>query len=212
MSPEERRAQILGVVGDLFERRPYPEIGVADVADAAGITEGLVYHYFESRTGLFAAAVQAACADLLQACLPDVTLSVPAQFEQGVVGYLDYVQAHRVSYLNLFRGPAAQEPAYQALIEQTRAAIVEHIITVLGVSERPVPVTRLSLRGYLGFVESAVLHWLGREDVPRATLERLIYTMIITALSAGLQAEADRPLTSQQLLRFEQAYRAHFGL
>ncbi|MEY4581447.1 MAG: hypothetical protein RL701_6150 [Pseudomonadota bacterium] len=212
LNPEDRRAQILEVVADLFGQHPYPEISVGDVARAAGVTEGLIYHYFDTRTRLFAAAVEVSCAQLLKACIPDMTQSIPAQFERGVQGYIDYVEAHRMAYLNLFRGPAAHEVEFQSVVDRTRIALIEHIIFALGLADRPVPVTRLSLRGYVAYSEALILTWLEQNDTARDTLERLIYTMILTALSSGLALEAEQPLTAKQLQRFAQDYRAHFGL
>lgn len=212
LSPEQRRAQILEVVADLFRQQDYGDITVASVADAAGITQGLVYHYFDTRTGLLAAAVEAHCDSLLLACLPDVDQPIPLQFEQGLRSYIDYVEAHRVAYLNLFRGPAAHEPEFNAIIERTRLAIIEHVVMVLQVADAPIPVTRLSLRGYIGFVEAAILHWLEDDSAPRAALERIIFSVIIAALSAGLGNEAQPPLSTSELVEFERAYRAHFAL
>lgn len=212
LSPDERRAQIVDVVAELFSSRAYQDISVADVARAAGVTEGLIYHYFDTRTGLFAAAIALSCAQLLQASIPDLKLTLPAQFEQGLRGYLDYAEEHRTAFLNVFRGPAAHEPEYQHVIEQTRMALVEHIVQVLGIAEHELPVTRLSLRGYVAFGEATVLAWLEREAVSRNTLERLLYNSVLTAVSSGLALEGKRPLTTEQRQRIEDDFRAHFQL
>jgi AcrR family transcriptional regulator len=36
LSPHERRAQLMAIAEELFQTRPFGEIGVADVARAAG--------------------------------------------------------------------------------------------------------------------------------------------------------------------------------
>ncbi len=212
LPPEARRAQILQVAAALFVERPYDAIGIADVANGAGITQGLLYHYFESKERLFAAAVEASARELLRACLPDQSLPLPEQFELGVRGYLDFVEAHRVAYSNLFHGPAATEPELQRVADGTRQAIIEHVVGVMGLSEHEIPATRLSLRGYIGYAESAILQWVDTESVPRATLERLIFAVIITALRMGLQSDPDVPLRPDELAEFEHAYKRHFHL
>jgi AcrR family transcriptional regulator len=212
LSPEERRAQILGVAQTLFADRNYDEIGMLDVANASGITQGLVYHYFESKDALFRAAMEASTAELLEACLPDPELPVPVQFEFGVKGYLDYVEGRRVAYLNIFHGPAAGSPVFQPIVERTRNAIVGHVIDRLGLTGRTIPVTRLSMRGYLGYIEYTILDWLEHRSVSRDALERLIFAIIITALRLGFEADQDVPLTPSQLADFELSYKRHFGL
>jgi len=212
LNPTQRRAQILAAAETLFAARPYPEISVLDVAEAAGITPGLVYHYFESKEGLFDAALEASAERLLLASLPDPSLPIPQQWELGLKGYLDHVLVHRTAYVNLFRGPAAHEPGLQLIAERTRLAIMNHALAVLGVSNSATPATRLSLRGYVGYVESVVLDWLERESVPRATLERMIFKVVLAAVTAGFDADPSLPLSPQDRAQFEAEYRRHFRL
>ena len=212
LSPAERRAQILSVAEALFAERSYTELGILDVARAAGITQVLVYHYYESKEALFAAVVEGIAGELLRACFTDRTRPIPLQFELGLKGYLDYVEAHRVAYLNLFRGLAASEPVFKTISDRTRQAIIEYIVEGLGLANREIPATRISLRGYAGYVEAAILDWLERPDVPRATLERMIFAVIITAVRMGLESDKDVPLSPAQVVEFEQAYKSHFSL
>lgn len=210
--PAERRAQLLSVTETLFSDRPYNEIGIADVARAAGITQGLLYHYFPGKEALFAAIIEAHAADLLARALPERDAPIHVQFEQGVKGYVDYVQAHRASYFNLFRGPASSEPFFQRIADRTRQAIIDHIVSVMGLSDLAIPATRISLRGYIGYVENAILDWLERDNVPRATLERMIFAVIVAALRIGLEADDDVPLTAADLAAFEADFKRHFAL
>jgi AcrR family transcriptional regulator len=196
LSPQQRRAQLMAIAEDLFKTRPYAEIGVADVAKAAGITHGLIYHYFDSKEALFIAVCEDRAKQLLESSLPDPSLPPPERAEQAIRGYLDFVEAHRVSYLNLFRGPNAMEGEFLRICDDTRAKIMERFLDSMGISELPLPATRLSLRGYLGFAESAVLEWLEKQTVPRSSLERMIGAVIGTALRTGLCLDID-PLPAE---------------
>ena len=188
LSPEERRAQLMAIAEDLFQTRPYDEIGVVDVAKAAGITHGLIYHYFASKEDLFTATFEARSRELVDLCSPDPTLPVPVQVELGVTGYLDYVEAHRVAYLNLFRSVGNEE--FQQLCERTRQQIMDRFLVGLGIDELGAPATRLSLRGYIGYIESVVLNWLEKGTVPRAAVEQLIFAAIGSALRTGFAIDA----------------------
>jgi AcrR family transcriptional regulator len=211
LSPEERRAQIVDIVEELFKTRPYSELGIADVAAAAGVTEGLVYHYFPSKEALFMAAFEVRAEELLAFCRPDPALPLVEQVERGVKGYLDFVEAHSVAYLNLFTGSVAAEAAIQRVCADARWRIVDRFIAALGLGARALPVTRLSLRGYLGYSESVILEWLGHRRVPRATIERMLFAVIGTALLVGLSSE-DGPLPPQLLADRDAAYRKYFSL
>ncbi len=209
LSPDERRAQLIAVAEELFQSRPYEDISIVDVARAAGITHGLIYHYFPSKEALFTASFEARAKELLERCSADLSLPLPEQAERGVRGYLDYVEAHRVSYINLFRGVLVSHREFVRICEDTRRAIVERFITALGLQHLSLRATRLSLRGYLGYVEAAVLEWLERRTVPRESLERMIFAVIGAALRAGLDEDA-KELGEFPIDRIFEAYDRHF--
>lgn len=56
--PEERRRELLEVAMRLFAEEGYDNVSVRAVARAAGVAPGLAYHYFDSKEGMFAAAVE----------------------------------------------------------------------------------------------------------------------------------------------------------
>jgi AcrR family transcriptional regulator len=201
----------MAIAETLFQTRPYSEIGVADVAKAAGITHGLIYHYFPSKEALFTATFEARAQELVERCSPDPSLPLPEQVEVGVRGYLDYVEEHRVAYVNLFRGVVSGHEDFQRLCESTRQQIMNRFLSGLGLSELPVPATRLSLRGYVGYIEAAVLDWLEKKTVPRATIERLIFSVIGTALRTGLAIDAQTAGLPDTSPVFDE-YERYFGL
>jgi AcrR family transcriptional regulator len=54
---ETRNAQILGVAVELFARRGLSATRIKDVAELAGISQGLVYHYYKSKEDIFIALI-----------------------------------------------------------------------------------------------------------------------------------------------------------
>ncbi len=55
---ELRRQQILAVALELFVRRGYGETKISDIAEAAQMSIGLLFHYFPSKEALLEALVQ----------------------------------------------------------------------------------------------------------------------------------------------------------
>ena len=53
----QRRDQILGAANALFAERGYDEVSIEDIASAAGVTRGLVHHYFGGRKEVYLALV-----------------------------------------------------------------------------------------------------------------------------------------------------------
>lgn len=212
LAPDERRAQIVEIAAGLFADRPYPELGVADVARAAGITQGLVYHYFPTKTAVFAAAFEHLSRRLLAASLPDGDGALPEQARAGVRGYLDFAEENRVVFLNLFRGATLLEPDFLLIADATRAAIVERTLAALGLVRRKAAATRLALRGYLGAAESVTLEFLADRPVSRPAVERLLLGALLTAIVSGLREDGIAPAAAGSLEHFERAFREALAL
>ena len=54
----QRREQLLDVANDLFAERGYEEVSVEDIARSAGVTRGLVHHYFGGRKDVYIALLE----------------------------------------------------------------------------------------------------------------------------------------------------------
>ena len=55
LDPEQRSEQILDAANALFAERGYGEVSVEDIASSAGVTRGLVHHYFGGRKQVYIA-------------------------------------------------------------------------------------------------------------------------------------------------------------
>lgn len=55
---EQRRAQLIDAALDLFSERGFEATRVADIAQAAGVAQGLLYHYFPTKEALLAAIIE----------------------------------------------------------------------------------------------------------------------------------------------------------
>ena len=66
-SVDERRAQLLELGLRLFGDRSYDDVSIDDIAREAGVSKGLLYHYFGSKRVFYAACVEHAAASLLLA-------------------------------------------------------------------------------------------------------------------------------------------------
>jgi len=62
LSSDERRLAIMSVAVPLFATKGFDGLTTKEIADAAGVSEALLYRHFESKQALFQ-AVQASCVD-----------------------------------------------------------------------------------------------------------------------------------------------------
>ena len=71
---DDRRRQLLELGAGLFARHAYDELSMAAIAREAGISKGLLYHYFPSKSDYFQATVAAAAEELGALTEPDPDL------------------------------------------------------------------------------------------------------------------------------------------
>ena len=55
---EQRRVQLLDITLDLFAQKGVENTTIKDIASKAGVAQGLVYHYFESKDALLIAVIE----------------------------------------------------------------------------------------------------------------------------------------------------------
>lgn len=181
---DERRTQLLELGLQLFSDRSYDELGVDDIARAAGISKGLLYHYFPSKRDYYVEVVRAAAGLLVARTEAAGVDASPEALQDGLDAYLDFVEQHARSFVALMRGGVGSDPEVVQIVEATRRTIAERILSRLG-ADAPTPLLRTALRGWIGLVEAASLDWLERRDLPREQLRQLCAQLLIAALTAA---------------------------
>jgi AcrR family transcriptional regulator len=165
---DARKSQLLALGIRIFSERSYDEVSVDDLAQAAGISKGLLYHYFSTKRDFYIAALEQAASDLLTRTDTTVATTPQESVMMGLETYLDFVEQHGGAYLALIRGGLGTDPEVYGILERTRETFVDRIASEL--PNPASPLLRTLLRGWLGFVEATSTEWLVRHDVTREEL------------------------------------------
>lgn len=189
---DERRQQLLDLALELFGKQNYEEISIDAIAQAAGISKGLLYHYFPSKRAFYVAALREAARELVEytdasADAVDATAGMPnpAQLRAGISTYLGYVEEKAVAYGFLLRGGLGSDPEVVEILDGVRSHFAVGIVEGLG-SPPDTARLRVSIRGYMGLVEAASLDWIERGGMNRASLADLLTQMAVAILTAAL--------------------------
>lgn len=164
MSKEGRREQLLDIGLQLLATRPLEELSIELLAEEAGISRGLLYHYFGNKQDFHLAVVRRAVADIYAITAPADLADPVAQLESSLGAYLDYVAENHEGYLSLVRAAAGGNEELRGIYEDARRALTDRVferadvLQVLGVDDSPA--TRLLARGWAGLVEDTVLEWI----------------------------------------------------
>ena len=99
LGPEQRREQILDAANALFAERGYDDVSIDDIASSAGVTRGLVHHYFGGRKDVYVALLERLGAVREEQLRPPVGRSARARVADSVSRWLDWTEANRTIYL-----------------------------------------------------------------------------------------------------------------
>lgn len=190
---DQRRAQLLALGVQAFSERTYDDVSVDDIARAAGISKGLLYHYFPTKRDLYLAGLKATAAELIASTTIAAAPALPPleRMRAGLDAYLDHVSRHARPFVALMRGGIGSDPEVVGVIENVRATYVQRFLdnadgTPLGgLLLTNLPLVRIAVRGWVGFVEAASLEWLQRKDVERTTLRDLLIDALLATLKIG---------------------------
>ncbi|MBD0863721.1 TetR/AcrR family transcriptional regulator [Gordonia sp. zg691] len=192
MTPEARRDQLIEFGLAMVRERPLEEITIDAIADAAGVSRALLFHYFASKQEFHVAIAQAQADQMLACTAPDDSLGDPiAMLSASMAAFVDYVSENRTAYTALIRGASSSDPAMREVIDRTREVMVRRVLDhapAFGVEVTPTVV--MSVHGWVAFVEETTIRWLTSSTVSRTELLALI-TAALPALAAAVPADPE---------------------
>jgi AcrR family transcriptional regulator len=192
---DERRAQILGCARRLFSGHHYGEVSLADVAREAGVTRGLLHHYFGTKRELYVDVVRSMVtppADLLA----DERLPAGERdlvLRHAVDLYLDAVRANRETWLATVGAQGfGRDAEVEAVLEEAREATAARVIELVRPDARPSAELRAAIRAYAGLAEAASIDWLQRGRLTRAQLHELLFGSLVAIVDEVVPVVEER--------------------
>ena len=195
LASDTRRELLLSAGVDLLSVRTPDEISVDDVARSAGISRGLLYHYFEDRDAFVVAVVEQASEELRQALRGDPEASRRERVEAGIDAFIAFAEAHAAGFRALLTGGVTNRKV-AALIEQTRERDLDAFVAGVAATTADPEIARRSkvllaaLHAHMHFMEGAVVRWLAHREITREQLRELILRALDATLVAAHAVEA----------------------
>jgi AcrR family transcriptional regulator len=184
LAVDERRRRLLELGAELFATHSYDELSMARIAREAGISKALLYHYFPSKQAYFAATLEQAATELAALTEPDPELAPVEQLAGSLDAYLGWVERHADAYAKLI-GSVGAVPEVRELVERIRDATADRILAGIAPETEPSPPLRAAVRGWLWFMDGAVLDWLEHRDMDRARLHGLLLGALVGVVTAA---------------------------
>lgn len=199
MSTESRQAarssatrrKLIGAARELFAARGYADVGTTEIARAAGVTRGALYHQFADKAELMAAVVDEIDAEMTQELATGAMAAGDgdpiAILTAGATAFLEAVtrqDVHRVLLVDAL--PVLGWERWRAIGLRHGLGLIEAVLRQ-GIDDgtlRPVP-TRPLAHVLLAAIDEAALYVVAADDPDAARREMLA---AITPLVDGLRA------------------------
>jgi AcrR family transcriptional regulator len=163
LSPADRRAELLALGAEVFGKRPYDEVRIDEIAERAGVSRALMYHYFPDKRAFFAAVVKDEADRLYSATNhpPPAGLTMFEELRAGVLAYMAYHQQNPEAAWAAYVGLGRSDPVLLGIDDEAKNRQMEHVMTRIGEVVASVPGQTLSptverdlrviLHGWLSF-------------------------------------------------------------
>jgi AcrR family transcriptional regulator len=177
------RGALIGAARELWAERGYAAVGTPEIARAAGVTRGALYHQFADKLDLFRAVVEAVEVDVTQRIAERVVAAASSPQEAlrvAALAWLDACEDREVRQLILVDGPAVL--SWDGLRDITVAHGLGLTEQLLAAALETEP-SRALAHAVIGALNEAALYATEGAEARRdaeAALERLLEGLLTT--------------------------------
>ena len=183
LTPDARRAELLRAGERVFTESSYEDVSIEQIADAAGVSKNLLYHYFGGKRDLYLETIRAATNEMLTRSEPDLRLPPIQRLRASIDGHLGYVEEHADGYVKLLRGAGGDAEVLE-IVASARRRVVERTVATLPSIADSVRL-RIALHGWVGFIDEVSLQWVEHPALSRVELREMLVHQFVGILGAS---------------------------
>ena len=187
---DDRKKQLVRIGLMMLRTRPIHELSIDDIAGQAGISRGLLFHYFPSKRDYYVAVISAAGRRLLRVTKPDESLPPEKKLRELLTQFVAFIERRRAAYISFVRGAAGGDDFVVEVYDETRARLTTRVLTYLGtpeVAEHPSSGEYLRIHAWLAYAEDLAIEWSGVPEDERPYSSDDLVDHAIEALHALLK-------------------------
>ena len=188
LSRSERREQLVAAAMPVLARRGLRDYSLEEIAERAGVTRNLLYHYFPRGRPDVTLAVAERAAQQLTA---DWAVDEAVPLEQRLAANFNRIAEHAMRPTHAWQihrlARAASEPELSEMVARFVQVVIANVAqNHLGTAEPP-PLVRLALKAYVAFSEAA-LDEARATGADRAEVTSVLANTLVATIDAAVQA------------------------
>jgi AcrR family transcriptional regulator len=169
------RERLLQAGYAFIAERPFDSVTVDEIADAAGVAHGLLFHYFGSKQGLYLEIMRDAAEQLEKIHLEQHPPGVPPEEKLAAFlhRHMDFIRRWPTAYALYSRGALSAE--VREIWEQSKQRALRIVLRYFEILQ-PTRRQLVLARAWLAFFDELVLAWLqtstiGKESVVQISVD-----------------------------------------
>jgi AcrR family transcriptional regulator len=181
LPPDGRREQLLRIGLEFFGTMPYGNVATAEVARRAGVSHGLLFHYFGDKRRYYLEVLRSVSEDLYSAQAVPAGVRPWDRLNAVLHARVRFAEQYPLAYRALTGGGNGADEEIFELFEDARWRSIRLITDALAITDPPAEL-RLTLRGWQGFTEGVITEWLKLHELGRDELVDLMAHELIALL------------------------------
>lgn len=131
---------------EVFGKRPYDEVRIDEIAERAGVSRALMYHYFPDKRAFFAAVVKDEADRLYETTnMDDATgLTMYEEVRTGVIAYMAYHEQNPEAAWAAYVGLGRSDPVLLGVDDEAKNRQLEHIMNRISTVVATTPTGKLA--------------------------------------------------------------------
>lgn len=175
LAPEERRHELLALGVAALADHSLEALTIEYLSKRAGVSRGLLFHYFGSKDGFHREIVSMARESMLHVTAPKEDLPPLERLRYTLENLVRFVRDHRGTFFSLVRGAASGSDGVKAVVEEARVVQAERVISVfLELGAIDSLALRIALRGWVAFAEQVLIDSALDTDMPSNEIVMLL--------------------------------------
>jgi AcrR family transcriptional regulator len=168
MPRAEREDEMLHAAGAVFARSGFHDASMDAIAHAAGISKPMLYNYFGSKQGLYAAYIERSGRTLLTRMREADSPDAPAaqRLHAGILAFLTYAEEHSAGWTILHRETLAEAGLVAEELSGLRDRVTQMLTTLFG--------NEAFAHAFAGAGESLASWWLTHPEHPKDQVANIL--------------------------------------
>ncbi len=189
LSPEARRQQLVEIGARLFGERPFSDVWIEQVAEEAGVSRGLIYHYFPNKRDFYAEIVRYGMRESFAFSEPDEALPPDQWLQFGLDRLISFIEENAPAFRAINRGRFSVDEEIRSVVTEGRSRQIDRIVEL--VDPDGSDTVRLAVEGWVALFDQLVMEWLDGREIQREQLVELLAGTLIGCVVTGLRVDGD---------------------